>query len=1193
MRSIRFVFLLSILCCWFSGSAQSHAELEARMVELFNAGKFAEAIPVAIKVKEAAKREYSDSSRLYILSITNLAFIYEKTGNYPPTENLYAELATIYKQKFGADHPAYAVTLNDHANALYASGKKTEALPLYTQALSIQKKAYGVMHVEYWVIAKNLANTYYDLNDLTRAAVLFNECLAIAKNLKGEKSAEYLEALESASVVQLDIGDYKSARALYTEQAALRKEKEGTETTGYAMIINILGRIYLDEADFVQSERFFKEAMEIRKRVLGTDHADYGQSLNNLGALYRKKGDYKTARRYYTEALDIRKRILGETDRDYGQTLNNLAELSHAEGNYTHAEELYKKAIAIRKKADGEESEFYALNLNNLAALYVDMEKNAEAESINRQVLAIRKKTLGEEHTDYAQSLNNLANACRNQGKTAEAEQYFLQALAIRKKVLGEHHPDYAQVLSNYGLLLSATGRHKEAEASLLQAAAIRKKALGEEHPDYLLVLDNLASVYIQTNTFEKAEPLLKEVVRARKKVLGEKHPDYGESLNTLGGLYYYTGRYEEALNAYKPVVEIHKKASGEQHPAVGLALQNMAGIYTKQKKYSSAESFFQQAIKIYQTSLGTGHPDLATPLLGLAVLHSSTGNFSKAEEFMDSSNRIVLRHMQLNFSNLSEEEKMQWWEEEANRYQMAPSLLVSNKSSSDRFLKQTLTQQIQLKGYILKDGKKILQQVREQGGSGLKLLLSEWQSNKATLARQYSLPLGQRISQLDSVEKRTIQLEKEINQQSSLFRTTTESNLVSFESLQKTLSPGEAAIEFIRFSYFNKEWTDSVLYAAFIVLPGAQVPRFVVLCEEKKLASLLDARSNSSETFVKQLYRGTEIRSKSQQASKADSLYSLIWKPLQSHLAGVKKVNIAPAGLLNRVAFNALAIDSNQYLIDAYAIRQFSTIGQIGDSARPSKNKVGDIVLYGGIDFDAVGAKGNVIKTADVLPEEVKRSIRGAKWSNLPGTMEEVRAIQKLYAAKKNSVVVINGDAATEESLKGLNGRSPAILHLATHGFSLPDAEMNRDEVAATPFSLTQNPLMRSGILMAGANRVWSGGTAVAGREDGIATAYEIANLDLGRTELVVLSACETALGDIRGTEGVFGLQRAFKLAGVEQLILSLWQVPDKETAELMILFYTDKLKGKSTAEAFIAAQQAMRKKYPVYYWAAFILIE
>ena len=180
----------------------------------------------------------------------------------------------------------------------------------------------------------------------------------------------------------------------------------------------------------------------------------------------------------------------------------------------------------------------------------------------------------------------------------------------------------------------------------------------------------------------------------------------------------------------------------------------------------------------------------------------------------------------------------------------------------------------------------------------------------------------------------------------------------------------------------------------------------------------------------------------------------------------------------------------------------------------------------------------------------------------------------------------------ATEENLKLLSGHSPQVLHIATHGFFLP-AEEKKETVTGVNqqnvYSVAEDPLLRTGLVLAGGNRAWSGKEPIEGVEDGIATAYEISQLDLSNTELLVLSACETALGD----KGVFGLQRAFKMAGVKKMILSLWQVPDKETAELMTAFYGYWLKGKSIHEAFAQAQGEMRKKSPPYYWAAFVLVE
>lgn len=224
------------------------------------------------------------------------------------------------------------------------------------------------------------------------------------------------------------------------------------------------------------------------------------------------------------------------------------------------------------------------------------------------------------------------------------------------------------------------------------------------------------------------------------------------------------------------------------------------------------------------------------------------------------------------------------------------------------------------------------------------------------------------------------------------------------------------------------------------------------------------------------------------------------------------------------------------------------------------------------------------------------KRSADNATWPDLPGTAFEVKQIKKLFDQNRIINTSYVQEIATEENLKSLDGLSPKVLHIATHGFFLPQQDITYNKTAAEPgymYSSPTDPLLRSGLILAGGNYAWGGKTLPNGAEDGIATAYEISQLDLSNTELVVLSACESALGDIRGREGVFGLQRAFKMAGVKKMIVSLWQVPDKETAELMTSFYSHWMKGKSLSQAFYLAQSAMRKKYAAFYWAAFILVE
>ena len=257
--------------------------------------------------------------------------------------------------------------------------------------------------------------------------------------------------------------------------------------------------------------------------------------------------------------------------------------------------------------------------------------------------------------------------------------------------------------------------------------------------------------------------------------------------------------------------------------------------------------------------------------------------------------------------------------------------------------------------------------------------------------------------------------------------------------------------------------------------------------------------------------------------------------------------------------------------------------------------------ILYGGITYEA----DSVVLVRQAHKEEVEKRLayreatRSGTWDYLPGTQTEVDKLKQVLPSAQTTL--FTKEAATEASVKALSGHAPTILHIATHGFFFPDLPKPKTDQSGlisnerSQFEISENPLLRSGLVMAGANYVWKGGKPLEGVEDGILTAYEVSNLDLRGTELVVLSACETALGKVQGSEGVYGLQRAFKMAGVRYLLMSLWRVSDRETAEYMALFYGQMLKTNSVPQAYEYAQQQMRQRYPQepFKWAAFVLVE
>ena len=252
-------------------------------------------------------------------------------------------------------------------------------------------------------------------------------------------------------------------------------------------------------------------------------------------------------------------------------------------------------------------------------------------------------------------------------------------------------------------------------------------------------------------------------------------------------------------------------------------------------------------------------------------------------------------------------------------------------------------------------------------------------------------------------------------------------------------------------------------------------------------------------------------------------------------------------------------------------------------------KKKVGFVL--GGINYDLDSARSGSGAKLTTRSYTFDDDSTRSGFSYLEGTYTETQKIVSYLAGKKFTVNYLSGKQASEEQFKKMESSKPFFIHIATHGFYLPESKGNSTSLLVAAKS--ENPLLRSGLILAGGNKAWLGKPIANGKEDGILNSFEISNMDLRQTKFVVLSACETGLGDIKGSEGVFGLQRAFKLAGVEYIVNSLWQVPDEQTSELMQTLYFHWSKGVPFEEAFFRAQKALKAKYEPYYWAAFQLVK
>jgi CHAT domain-containing protein/tetratricopeptide (TPR) repeat protein len=954
-----------------------------------------------------------------------------------------------------------------------------------------------------------------------------------------------------------------------------------------------------DKGDYVKAIAIAEKAVTQAKIEYGENHKEYANSLNTLGVMYIKTGQYKKTELLYLQATEIRKRILGDKHPDYANSLSNLGLLYLETGQYNKAESILTQSKDLHKQLYGETHAYYANCLNSLGVLYKKLGQYEKALVQLKMASDIFKKALGESHGDYILSLKNMADAYADAGQYTRAEPLYLIVKEAYLKTLGENHPLYADCLNSLAVFYSSMQQYEKALPFLLKAVEINKKILGKDHPDYAVTLDNLAGLYLHLGKFKSALPAAIEASEIRKRLLGTAHPDYAESLVALALLYQLTDQFDRAEQLLTEAGKIKKNALGENHPDYASCLNQLAAFYFRKQEYQKAEPLYIQAISIMINNFGQTGENYTTYANNLAFLYACMNQFEKAGAIVSGANASIIKNTLHAFPILSQKEKEQFLETVRFNFDFANSVLFNGHKREWSLSKNNLNQAVIVKSMALTETRRMLESIQNSSDTSIKKLFVQWSALKKILARQYALPVSNRASDLKKAELRTEELERELNRLSTGFRNQQATLQISMKDIQKRLSPDEAAVEFVRFQLYTKRWTDSIIYAAYIVRPTDSIPLFIPLCEEKQLGKYFS--SISGEAAIKALYRGIIIDDEKKSFVSGDSLYSLIWKPLLPFLKGIKKIDYSPAGLLYKIAFHALPAGDSLLLLDKFELNQYVSLSKLALAEESQNNNI-RIALFGNCTFsmDSATIVSNIapdLNANSFISASFSRGENSGGWSSLPGTADEIKSIKSLFEKNKLNTAAYTQVKATEEQFKSLSGNSPAILHLATHGFFLPDPEKKKQEGFSADnrnaFTLADDPLLRSGIVLAGANRVWSGKVPIAGREDGIVTAYEIAQMDLHKTDLVVLSACETALGDIKGNEGVFGLQRAFKLAGVKNMLLSLWKVPDAETAELMKIFYSYYLQGKTAREAFTAAQKDMRKKYKPYYWAAFVLVE
>jgi CHAT domain-containing protein/tetratricopeptide (TPR) repeat protein len=771
------------------------------------------------------------------------------------------------------------------------------------------------------------------------------------------------------------------------------------------------------------------------------------------------------------------------------------------------------------------------------------------------QARAIFEKERGANDPVYATSLDNLAALHKDMGDYGKALPLFEQARAIRKKTVGEGHPLYAASLDNLAVLYGETGEYDRALPLSEQAVAIYRKALGEGHLDYAVSLNNLAMLYKAVGTGAKALPLLEQARAIREKALGENHPHYAASLNNLAGMYRDTGDYARAVPLFEKALAIHKKARGENHPYYAHTLNGLAVLYLDTGEYARALPLLRQALSSLEHSVGERHRDYATTLSNLATLHQSTGDYGKAARFAHQALAARTTSADITFA--------------AQNARLRLQLLADSHHFLNRYLSVALpanADPAQIHGHVLAwKGAVAARQAEERLAlehPELAPLLDKLRQARAALAQLSQSPprdpdlQGDWVRRLRDREADRDTLETELALKSAAFRRTRN---LSFGAVGSALPAGAVFVDLVAYLHLRLSKVQKgryelePRYLAFVLVKG----RDPVVLELGKAHPIDEAVAGWRRNGLESLTPDVNAR----------RLGELVWRPLTKHLGGAKTVYRSPDGTLSQFPFAALPGGTpGSFLLEELTFVHISSGRHLLDLAGESKAPPhAGLLAVGALDF------GKPATGADYV------------WQELPGTQREAERVAALFARThpaEGTPRLLSGPGIDVERLRRevvlAEGPRLRYLHLATHGFfrepkptnSRPkpkEGPLTLEEVQRV-FTYDRNPLLSSGLVLSGAN---------SDPGKGVLTAEEVMGLDLRGCELCVLSACETGLGKVSGSQGVQGLQLAFHTAGVRTLAASLWQVNDAATSVLMEEFYANLWQKKlSRAEALRQAQ-------------------
>jgi len=1092
---------------------------------------------------------YQDKRAKY----TSAKVEYEKAikRNFKKTSLHYINLETIeFDTKLVKERTK---NIEAEVNSILAS---TKALPRH------HEKTMQLVDVLYRLAIQN--------QNFKSAEDYLTQIIETKKVLYGEESPEYhLSRIELANYY-IDFTDkIKEAQEIYeTSFFGVIEEEIDTWHKDYVNILNHIALYYQITDQYDKAEEILADAENASREKFRNTDPNYGVQLNKLAKLYLKIGNYQEAEENIEASVAIlenerrnEKRVL-----DYVDALQTQAKLKAIQGLFDVAESLLDRAQKLQGRAENTFRYNELEAAEELASVNITIGEYTSTFEMLHELISTYENRYGANSRKLIEPLVNRGRLELLTGEYTEAEKTSARARNISTSIFGESSTKTAPTLSLLGEVYTNIGDYEKAETNVQNALKIEREQFGDNHIDVAKSMSQLALIkFFKGDDIGNVEKLINQASEIMIDQLGNRNPSYARLLTDKAKVYIPQKKYDEAFNALSLAETIWISRVGKRNNINTASIYVLEGdIYYLKRDFDKAEESYEKAEKLYRKFFNNNHPEYVKVLSKLSKVYYMEGDSRKSKNYIEEAIVNYQDFIKNYFPALSEREKAKYWNTIKPDFEFYNTLAFELTEEDDDMPGKVYNNALLTKAILLNSSIKIRERILNSNDEELKAKYNLWLEKKEYLTNVLSMSVEQLIEneiQPDALVREVEQLEKDISERSELFSQANDSKRILWDDVQKVLKPNEVAVEMVRYRHFDHVFTDSVVYAALYLKNRDQ---------QKKPEVTFIRNGKAMENKYYQNYRNSIIFKIADAAS-----YDIYWKPLKEVVGQYATVYLSADGVYNQINLEAIPTDvENKYVIDN------SNIILVSNTKDIYSNQIHTQVVQ---DKKVASMFGN---------PEFYLTANSGQIQPLPGTAVEVKELKDLLVNKGWDIETYTNKEAQEEQIKKLD--NPKVFHVATHGFFTPAEELDvSDQIAMSESEAARNPLLRTGLLLSGAGDLLNKTTFNYNVETGILTAYEAMNLNLDQTELVVLSACETGLGELAIGEGVYGLQRAFLVAGAQTLIMSMFKVDDQATQELMTNFYKKWIETGEKRKSFIEAKKEIRTKYrePIY-WGAFIMI-